>query len=162
MKINEKQLNNIIKKAVRESIESFGAFNQFESDSDEKETKKSDGEGKADINNETEEEQEKRSSVETYFKDPHMDVAQYAYDLEGIKPKEGEDTNEMKNARSLFMKKLNHEPNDDGYPYSFSTMEINRLFSLMSSSKSSNSISESKVRKEFWDIYNKLNNPFIY
>jgi hypothetical protein len=140
----EEMLKNKIKKMVRESLESFGGFTQFEEDDNEKEEapkklKKSEN-GKADFNDETSEDKERRSSVEAFFKDPHRDIATYAYDLDGIKPKKGEDTNEMKNSRSLFVKKLNHELNDDGYPYSFSTAEINRLVSLISSS---NSLSES-------------------
>ena len=140
----EQKLKSIVKGVIRETIEGLDGFSQYEekgddSDDEPKPLKKSEN-GKADFNDETSEDEERRSSVEAFFKDPHRDIATYAYDLDGIKPKKGEDTNEMKNSRSLFVKKLNHELNDDGYPYSFSTAEINRLFSLISSS---NSLSES-------------------
>jgi hypothetical protein len=170
MKISEKQLTNIIeesvrknlaeyrlkqmiKSIVRESIESMGGMYQFEADDDDKsdsDNKKSseakplhNPNGVSDQNNETEEEQQIRSSVEKFFKSANsvgkkVDIAGYAYELDGIKPKSGEDTNEMKNSRGMFMKKLNHELNDQGYPYSFSTSEINHLASIISSNSKLN------------------------
>ena len=153
MKINEKQeakLKRYIKNLVSESLQSLGSSYQFESDDDDNDSGKDvekkplkNPNGVSDQNNETEEEQQLRSSVEKFFKSTNkvgrtVDVAGYAYQLDGIKPKTGEDTNDMKNSRSLFMKKLNHEPNEQGYPYSFSTDEVNRLASLISSNEKMN------------------------
>lgn len=155
MKLNEKQeaqVKNYIKKLIKEELESMDAYDQFEGDYKKDYPHKGENEkkplknpdGTSDQNNEDEREQQLRSSVEKFFKSPNtvgrkIDIAGYAYQLDGIKPTDGEDSNEMKNSRSLFMKKLNHEPNDQGYPYSFSTAEINRLASIISSN---NTISE--------------------
>lgn len=161
MKITESNLTNIIKNATRnalmeykvrtavahklmESLDAFGGFSQFEekdseSDSEPKELEKSDS-GKADFNHENKDEEERRAQVEKFFGKPGVDIAQYAYKLYNIIPREGEDTNEMKNARSKFMKCLNHEPNESGYPYSFSSEETNKLQSMISSNQLNESI----------------------
>lgn len=142
-RLMEYRLKTYIKGMVMEMLD-MGEMAQFEADDDDKEgsepSKKplKNPDGTSDQNNETEKESQLRSSVEKFFKSTNsvgrkVDIAGYAYQLDGIRPKPGEDTNDMKNSRSLFMKKLNHEPNDQGYPYSFSTDEINRLASLISS-----------------------------
>lgn len=135
----EKQLKGIIKQMVRESLENYGAFNTYETDNKEDDGK--DGR-KADINAENEKEEKLRSEVEQYFKQPGVDCAYFAYRLANVEPKEGSDTNEMKNARSLFMKKLNHEDNESGYPYSFDSSEVNRLHSLISSDQISEAVNK--------------------
>ena len=140
----EEQLKNKIKKMVRESLESFGGFSQFEEDNDEKEEapkklKKSES-GKADFNDENSDEQERRSQVEAFFLKDGVDIAPYAYELYGVERTEGEDTNEMKNARHKFTQCLHHEPNENGYPYSFTSAEINRLESSISAGRLSESI----------------------
>jgi hypothetical protein len=154
MKISEKQLTNIImesvksglveqklkkaiKQMVRESLESFGGMSQFEaedSESEPKELTKSDS-GKADFNHENRDEEERRAQVEKFFSKDGVDIAPYAYKLYHVEAREGEDTNDMKNARSKFMKCLNHEPNEAGYPYSFSSSETNKLQSMISSNQ---------------------------
>lgn len=142
MKISESQLKKIIgenaKTHIREFIES-GGFSAFEANDDEKdrntrqETKPlHNPNGVSDQNNETKEQQEKRAQVESYFKKDGVDIAPYAYKLYGVEHSSGNDTNEMKNARSKFMKCLNHEPNTNGYPYSFASDEINSLQSYIS------------------------------
>ena len=154
----ESELKNKIKSLVREELESFGGMEQFEESDDDSESKGKSVEkkplhnpdGVSDQNNETKEQQLLRSSIEKFFKSPSsvgrkVDLAGYAYQLDGLKPTPGEDSKEMKNSRSLFVKKLNHEPNDQGYPYSFSTDEINRLASMISSN---NKVRES-VRSSF-------------
>lgn len=146
----EYQLKNKVKQMVREMFESPEMFSQFEeSDSEEDDNKPQkpvrNPDGKADMNNETEEEQERRSQVEAFFdkdgKGEGVDIAPYAYKLYHVEKVEGDDTNEMKNARSKFMKCLNHELNDDGYPYSFDSAEINQLESYISAGR----LSESKI-----------------
>ena len=151
MKITENKLTNIIEKSVkrglmeyqlkerikniiRESFESMGDFSQLEtSDSEESEPKplKKSESGKADFNDENENEQERRAQVEKFFNQDGVDIAPYAYQLYHVEKREGDDTNEMKNARSKFMKCLNHEPNEAGYPYSFSSDETNKLQSMI-------------------------------
>lgn len=156
--LQEQKLKNYIKKLVREMIEMDGGMNQFEDNYKADYPHKGENEkkplhnpnGTSDQNNENQEEEQLRSSVEKFFQSPSksgrkVDIAGYAYQLDGIHPKEGEDSNEMKNSRSLFMKKLNHEPNDQGYPYSFSTDEINRLASMISSN---NKMNESRRRRK--------------
>ena len=130
----EKQLKAAIKQIVRESLENYGAFNTYEEDN-------KDGR-KADMNSKNEKEEKLRSEVESYFKQPGVDCAYFAYRLANVDPKEGSDTNEMKNARSLFMKKLNHEDNESGYPYSFDSSEVNRLHSLISSDQISEAVNK--------------------
>lgn len=161
MKISEKQLTNIImesvksglveqklkkaiKQMVRESLESFGGMSQFEAEDSENEPKeltKSDS-GKADFNHENRDEEERRAQVEKFFSKDGVDIAPYAYKLYHVEAREGEDTNDMKNARSKFMKCLNHEPNEAGYPYSFSSSETNKLQSMISS----NQLNEGRVK----------------
>lgn len=135
----EKQLKAAIKQMVRESLENYGAFNTYEEDKKEDDGK--DGR-KADMNSENEKEEKLRSEVESYFKQPGVDCAYFAYRLANVDPKESSDTNEMKNARSLFMKKLNHEDNESGYPYSFDSSEVNRLHSLISSDQISEAVNK--------------------
>lgn len=135
----EQKLRKTIKKMVRESLESFGGLSQFEETDNEKEDapkklEKSDS-GKADFNNETENEEERRAQVEKFFGQDGVDIAPYAYKLYSVEKREGEDSNDMKNARSKFMKCLNHEPNEAGYPYSFDSSEINSLQSMISSNQ---------------------------
>lgn len=135
----EKQLKAAIKQIVRESLENYGAFNTYEEDNKEDDGK--DGR-RADMNSENEKEEKLRSEVESYFKQPGVDCAYFAYRLANVDSKEGSDTNEMKNARSLFMKKLNHEDNESGYPYSFDSSEVNRLHSLISSDQISEAVNK--------------------
>lgn len=156
--LDEQRLKAYIKGLIREMIEMDGGMNQFEDNYKADYAHKGENEkkplhnpnGTSDQNNETQEEEQLRSSVEKFFQSPSksgrkVDIAGYAYQLDGIHPKEGEDSNEMKNSRSLFMKKLNHEPNDQGYPYSFSTDEINKLASMISSN---NKMNESRRRRK--------------
>ena len=135
----EKQLKNAIKKMVREHLENYGAFNTYEDDS--KENDNTDGR-KADMNTENEKEEKLRSEVEAYFKQPGVDCAYFAYRLANVEPEDGNDTNAMKNARSSFMKKLNHEENESGYPYSFDSSEVNRLHSMISSDQISEAVNK--------------------
>lgn len=137
--ITEQEFKNILKDKIKEALmnktiirENYfgGELNNFE-EQDNRE---------ADEKTETSKEKERRNQVESYFKNPGVNIAQYAYKLNNIEPKEGEDTNEMKNARSLFMKCLNHETNESGYPYSFTSAEINTLYSIISSNQLSESI----------------------
>lgn len=171
MKLTEKQLTNIIeesvkknlmeyrlkqyiKNIVRESFESMGGFSQFEEEEDNNKSDKKSApkpihnpNGVSDMNNETKEEEERRSQVEEFFKKEGVDIAPYAYQLYNVERTEGEDTNEMKNARSKFMKCLNHEPNEDGYPYSFDSAEINKLHSFISAGQLSEAKINEAVRK---------------
>ena len=144
--INEATLKSRIKSIIRETLESFDGFSQFEaSDEDEKEDGDSETterkpinnpDGVSDMNNETKDEHQLRNEIEAFFdneKDGRgVDIAPYAYRLYGVEDAKGKDTNDMKNARSKFMKCLHHEPNENGYPYSFTSAEINRLNSFIS------------------------------
>ena len=142
--LNEYMLKNRVREMVRESLEAYGGFSQFEAEDNDTEQAEAkpvhNPDGISDMNNETKEQQELRNEVEAYFKKDGIDIAPFAYKLYGVEKVEGEDTNEMKNARSKFMKCLNHEPNTNGYPYSFTSHEINRLKSLYSAGQMSEAI----------------------
>ena len=122
MIINESKLNSIIKKQIKSAL----YFLKEEKNNDER---------LSDMNTETESEEKIRDSIEEFFKQPGVNCAAYAYKLYGVKSIEGEDTDEMKNARSKFMKCLNHEKNESGYPYSFTSAELNILKGLISSNQ---------------------------
>jgi hypothetical protein len=127
----EMQLKNEIKALVRESLERYGDFSQFES-SEETHGESDEDERLSDMNTESEDEKETRDSIEAFFKQPGVNNAPYAYSLYGVEAKEGQDTNDMKNARKKFADCLNHEKNENGYPYSFSSDQLNHLKGMIS------------------------------
>ena len=127
--IAEQKLKNRIKSLVRESLENFGGFSQYEARDNDDEDK----DGRlSDMNTETDDEAETRDSIENFFKQPGVNNAPYAYKLYGVEPKDGQDTNDMKNARKKFADCVNHEKNENGYPYSFSSNELNTLKGMIS------------------------------
>lgn len=131
----EQKLKNEIKAMVRESLENFGAMSQFEvddNDSKDEMNVDTDDERLSDMNTETSDEKETRDSIEAFFKQPGVNNAPYAYSLYGVDAKDGQDTNEMKNARKKFADCLNHEKNENGYPYSFSSDQLNTLKGMIS------------------------------
>ena len=128
----EEQLKNEIKNIVRESLENFGGMAQFESEDSEYSEPNEDDERLSDMNTETDDEKETRDSIEAFFKQPGVNNAPYAYSLYGVEAKEGQDTNDMKNARKKFADCLNHEKNENGYPYSFSSDQLNHLKGMIS------------------------------
>lgn len=91
---------------------------------------------------EEEEEGNGISQIEKYFDKPGVDNAPFAYELFDVNAEEGKDTNDMKNARHLFAAKKNHDLNDNGYPYSFTSTEKNELQNMISSA----GLTESKLR----------------
>ena len=144
--INENQLRNIIAKQVKKCLyESFYGNDNFYSESNE--------DGRlSDMESESEEEQETRDSIEAFFKQDGVNSAAYAYSLYNVKAVEGEDTDEMKNARSKFAKCLNHEKNEAGYPYSFTSAELNTLKGMISS----NQLNE-RINKAVNESFKRLN-----
>lgn len=124
--IAEQKLKNHIKSLVRESLENFGGFSQYEVRDDEEDGRLSD------MNTETDNEAETRDSIENFFKQPGVNNAPYAYKLYGVEAKDGQDTNDMKNARKKFADCVNHEKNENGYPYSFNSEELNTLKGMIS------------------------------
>ena len=143
--IKESELVNIIGNLVKKTLmERYYGGEVFPNE------EKNDGEDnrESDISNESKEEKQRRDQVESYFNNPGVDVAQYAYQLYNVEPKKGEDTNDMKNARSKFMKCLNHETNESGYPYSFTSQEINAIYSIISSNQLNESINRA-INKAF-------------
>lgn len=127
----EEQLKNEIKALVRESLDRYGDFSQFESSEEPKNGNDEDAR-LSDMNTENEDEKETRDSIEAFFKQPGVNNAPYAYELYGVEAKEGQDTNDMKNARKKFSDCLNHEKNENGYPYSFDSNELNHLKGMIS------------------------------
>ena len=102
-----------------------------------------------------EKEEELQSQIEEFFKRDGVDIAPYAYKLAHVEYTEGDDTDEMKNARSLFYKKLNHDENSEGYVYGFEPDELIKLQSLISSESS---INENKIFGFFEKIVKGYNN----
>ena len=166
MNLNEKQIKNIlaesvrtsiqeaiikeqIKQFVRESLENLGGYSQYES-SDEEDGRLSD------MNTETDNEAETRDSIENFFKQPGVNNAPYAYKLYGVEAKEGQDTNDMKNARKKFADCVNHEKNENGYPYSFDSDELNTLKGMISG----NQLDEA-INKAFKDVLNEWHDPYF-
>lgn len=142
--IAEQKLKNHIKSLVRESLENFGDFSQYEARDNDDEDK----DGRlSDMNTETDDEAETRDSIENFFKQPGVNNAPYAYKLYGVEAKDGQDTNDMKNARKKFADCVNHEKNENGYPYSFSSNELNTLKGMISG----NQLDEA-INKAFKDI----------
>lgn len=132
--LNEKQVSSLIYRMVRESLEAMPNYYNFENNSsngDENDDTKSNGFSK------------KKLQIQKFFSQDGVNPAAYAYKLFNIEPVEGKDTNEMKNARSLFMKKLHNEQNQDGSTYDFTSEELNALHSLISGEK----LAESKNGK---------------
>ena len=150
--IAEQKLKNHIKSLVRESLENFGDFSQYEArDNDD-----DDEDGRlSDMNTETDDEAETRDSIENFFKQPGVNNAPYAYKLYGVEPKEGQDTNDMKNARKKFADCVNHEKNENGYPYSFSSAELNTLKGMISGNQLDEAINSAfkKVLKEIGETH---------
>lgn len=153
--LNEGEFRNMIRKIVKESLENYGDFSQFE-------TKDSDGEdGRlSDMNTESDEDAEVRDSIEKFFKQPGVNNAPYAYSLYGVDAEDGKDTNDMKNARKKFADCVNHEKNENGYPYSFNSSELNRLKGMISGNQLSEAIN--KAMKKILENTNKksLNESF--
>lgn len=89
------------------------------------------------------------SQIEDFFTKDGVDIAPYAYKLFNTPHEEGKDTDEMKNARSLFYKKLYHEENSEGYVYGFTSEELVHLQSLISSE---NNLSEQRI----YDFFERI------
>ena len=135
--LNEEQVSSLIYRMVRESLEAMPSnFNFEESNSDNSGNSQDNGSESSDF-------KRKRLQIQKFFSQDGVNPAAYAYNLFDVEPVEGNDTNEMKNARSLFMKKLHNEQNQDGSTYDFTSEEVNTLHSLISGDE----ISESKNGK---------------
>jgi len=127
--LNEMKIKAAIKKMLREYIENeFGDIEEKKSDDKPKKSSKKNDK----LGNDERETEELVSSIEDYFKNPGVKQAPFAYKLYGVKPMQGKDTEEMKNARKKFSAKVNHELNDSGYPYQFSPEDAVELKSLIS------------------------------
>lgn len=148
--INEQQLTQLIsEKVVKYLKESFYGNENFYTESE--------NDGRlSDMESESEEEQETRDSIEAFFKQDGVNSAAYAYSLYNVKAVEGEDTDEMKNARSKFAKCLNHEQNEAGYPYSFTSAELNTLKGMISSNQLNERINKA-INESFKNLKKKLN-----
>jgi len=154
--LNEEQVSSLIYRMVRESLEAMPSNFNFEADNQDNDNNSNDEKKRGD---------KYRQEVEAFFKQPGVNPAQYAYDLYGVKPVEGDDTNEMKNARSKFMKCLNHETNQDGYEYAFNSEEINKLKLMMSSNQvGGNMTNENKLlmnREQFNEFITEMVNTSL-
>lgn len=77
-----------------------------------------------DNENESDEEKQKRSTVMSMLKNDIVNHAPLAYKLWG-------DSMSKDACRSLFSKKLNGTPDDDGQVRTFTTLEINKLYDML-------------------------------
>lgn len=143
--INERQFSDLIYKMVNESLDALSGYN-FEANDNANDNNAQNDDSKRRNNR-------RRQQVEAFFKQPGVNPAAYAYRLYRVKPVEGDDTNDMKNARSKFMKCLNHEKNEDGYEYAFDSSEVNTLFSMISG----NELKENKISLSESDIMYMVN-----
>ena len=90
--INEQQLSKLISEKVRKHLfENFFGNENFYSESDNDERL-------SDMNSESDDEQETRDSIESFFKQDGVNTAAYAYQLYNVKTVEGDDTDEIKKA----------------------------------------------------------------
>ena len=141
--LQEMKLKAIIKTMLREYIENeYGtdenkSDKKKKSDKDKKSDKKKhdskkdkDDDDNSDVDSPKTE--ELISSIEDYFSNPAIKQAPFAYKLYGVEPIEGDDTDEMKNARKKFSAKVNHELNDSGYPYQFDGSEAVAIKGMIS------------------------------
>lgn len=143
--MNERQFSDLIYKMVNESLDALSGYN-FEANDNANDNNGQNDDSKRRNNR-------RRQQVEAFFKQPGVNPAAYAYRLYRVKPVEGDDTNDMKNARSKFMKCLNHEKNEDGYEYAFDSSEVNTLFSMISG----NELKENKISLSESDIMYMVN-----
>lgn len=127
--LKEEMLKTKITSLIQEELSNFGHYTQFEEEYD---VDNKEDERLSDMNTETDKESETRDSIESFFKQPGVNNAPYAYALYNVDAKEGQDTNDMKNARKKFSDCVNHEKNENGYPYSFSSDELTRLKNMIS------------------------------
>ena len=132
--LNENELKYMIKKMLKESIAAMSG-NMFEKKEDDGEDGRL-----SDMNTENDNDAEVRDSIENFFKQPGVNNAPYAYSLYGVEAEEGKDTNDMKNARKKFADCVNHEKNEQGYPYSFSSAQLNKLKGMISGNQLSEAV----------------------
>ena len=130
----DQMIKSYIKRLVRESLESMASNYQYEEKSDDNNPGPSREQEKDDNRRaiETEKGKRRRVQVEKFLKQDSINPAEYFYKLFGVKDDGSGDNEEKKNARSLGYKKRDHELNDDGYPYTFTSEEINKLYSMIS------------------------------
>lgn len=121
----DKLIKSYIKRLVRESLETMAANYQCEEDNSGDNSQEKDDNRR---NIETEKAKRRRVQVEKFLKQDSINPAEYFYRLFGAETDE-----DKANARGLGYKKRDHELNDDGYPYSFTSEEINKLYSMISS-----------------------------
>lgn len=143
--MNERQFSGLIYRIVNESLDALSGYN-FESNDNTNDNNAQNDDSKR-------RNSRRRQQVEAFFKQPGVNPAAYAYRLYRVKPVEGDDTNDMKNARSKFMKCLNHEKNEEGYEYAFDSSEVNTLFSMISG----NELKENKISLSESDIMYMVN-----
>lgn len=110
----EQRRNEHVDRIINESIRKIALSEG------KKQKKEEDKKGKG----ENKEKNARRTEVYKDLKKDGVNTAQYAYKLYPNK--------DEASARGLFMKKLNHDLNDNGYPYQFNSKEINRLYSMLS------------------------------
>lgn len=137
------RINENIKQSLLETFNSELGNDLFEADSAEEE-KSADKKKDSKKDRESESDKKKRNQIEDFFRNPAVNNASYAYELYNVKPSPGKDTNAMKNARKKFSDNLNHAENEEGYSYSFSSSELNKLQSLISRNRLAESIEKLK------------------
>lgn len=138
------RINENIKQSLLETFNSELGNELLETENASEEDKSVDKKKDSNKDEENKSDKKKRNQIEDFFRNSAVNNAAYAYDLYNVKPSPGKDTNAMKNARKKFSDNLNHARNEDGYSYSFSSSELNKLQSLISRNRLAESIEKLK------------------
>lgn len=116
----EKALRLMVESIAREVISEAKKETKKKSDEDKKDSKSDNKKGNA----------TKRTTVIRWLQDPAVNCAEIMRQL--WHPKKSEEDS----ARSYFYKCRDGAKNDTGVPYAFTSKEINKLYSIKSSSSS--------------------------
>jgi len=154
MIIKESEIKKLVSESINEFLNSLNDYSFDEEKGDKKKKKKK--RKKKSTSSKKKEKKDKddkkvnRAQIEDFLKKPGVNIAQYAYKLYDVEDKPGKDTNDMKNARSLVYKKRDHVENENGYPYNFTSNELNKLKGIITANELSEAVNAAfkKVIKE--------------
>jgi len=150
---------------LNESFVSGLGYDDFEEKSEERKAKKHKRPKKSGkkepFEYDSEEYMEAQSQIEEFFKRDGVDIAPYAYKLDGLSPNSTDDK-DLANSRSLFYKKIYHEENSEGHVYRFTPSELVSLQSIISSETSLKEQKVSSFLREAVSLYNNLSKRWEY
>lgn len=150
--LTENQLNSLIYRMVRESLETIPNSYNFEDDSEENSEKENSPKIRR-----------IKNTVEKQLKQPGIDIAPYAYKLNDLTldPNNGDD-NEHKNARSKLYKQINNKPDSNGNPQSLSSKDAIKLYNMLSGGLNENRKGKVLMNEvQFTNLINGLVNESV-